>query len=94
MSLLRSLEMGLDVEEFLRLLPSAVAPHPFHSGDTGITVCHTEGEVRIELQPMPDRRIGALSLPVTRVTIHSRVSESRLGDFLDHFDLRYQKGGG
>ena len=94
MSLLRSLEMGLDIEEFLRLLPSAVAPHPFHAGDAGITVFHTEGEMRIELRPMPNRRIGALSLPVTRVTMHSRVPESQLGDFLDHFDLRYQKGGG
>ena len=91
------LEMGLDHEEFFRLLPSAVEGRRFTVEGTRVIVEEApDRRVIIRLEPESLRRLGpTLVLPVTPVEI--AFEGFRAADacaFLERFHRHYQRGGG
>lgn len=95
MPLLHTLELGLDVPEFLRTLTAAFGERGFE--ESGDVFFHAEPgrSWRIELQPLPSRRLGALQLSrhLVRWTF-TGYSEGEAQDLLDRFDRRALRGGG
>ncbi|NWJ42333.1 MAG: hypothetical protein HXX12_15340 [Geothrix sp.] len=90
-----SLEMSLNREDFLRLLPGAVG---------GVEVAEADGVFRgaecglrwtIRLRPLPDRRLGSVVLPCQAVEIslegHTEVEAEA---FMARFHRGFQRGGG
>jgi len=90
-----SLEMGCTRAEFLAWLPDAVRGAPFRIQGNRIDIVYGAGEVRIEIEEEPERRIGRLALPVLRVRIRfSGIDAPAREEFLRHFDLATRRGGG
>ena len=88
-------EMGCTRAEFLTWLPDAVHGATFRIQDNCIHITYGGGEVLIEIDEMPERRIGRLTLPVLRVrTRFSGIDSRAREEFLRHFDLVTRRGGG
>jgi len=88
-------EMGCTRAEFLSWLPDAVRGAKFRIQDNRIHIGYGGGEVLIEIDEGPERRIGRLVLPVLLVcTRFSGVDEGAREEFLRHFDLATRRGGG
>ncbi len=94
-------EMGLTPADFLRTLPAAVAGHPWSLEEQGgrqvlrLAYAAPERAVQISLEPAPERRIAALCLTVTQVTLcFENFSDAQQEAFLQRFDLYFQRGGG
>lgn len=90
-------EMGYSAVEFERVLPAAMrdwsvagaAPEWWISDGDGRPVA------RVRFVPLPERRIGMLSLPVGRLTLEFGDLEPRLREeFLRRFDRGFHRGGG
>ena len=103
--------MAITVADFLRILDSAGAASFRAMGaagtiategsgekpDTGRTLVLSCGDayVEIALTPLEPRRLGAMSLPLTRVRMAFHgFSESERRLFLSRFDSYYRRGGG
>ena len=87
--------MGLTPAEFLRGLPGLAGEGRWRRQGGRVRLQLLQGEVVIELQPMPARRIAALEIPVTRVVLDlSGLPPAARGGFLERFDLHYRRGGG
>lgn len=90
-----SREMGLTHKEFMRTLPAAVAPLQYRLQQDAVTISHPAGSIEIRLQPALERRLGAFRLPVIPMQFHFRgLDEHQRREFLDRFDLHFQRGGG
>lgn len=90
-----SRQMGMTRREFMRTLPAAVAPLPSHAHPEGVFIEHPAGEIRIDLQEGPERRIAALSLPVLLVSFQfSGLNGDQRASFMERFDLSFHRGGG
>jgi len=90
-------EMGYSLDEFTRVLPLAMRDWQVGGGPLNWQVRDAAGDVdvEIELRPLPDRRIGALSLPVLSVTIDPRATPAALmRNFMRRFDRGFHRGGG
>lgn len=88
-------DMGLRAAEILRGLPRAAGPLPWRE-DAGRMVIGEAGRgVSITLRALPDRRVGSLCLPVTRVTmVFDGLPEVDRQSFLARFDRAFHRGGG
>ena len=90
-----SRQMGMTHEEFMRTLPAAVSPLSVHAHPGGVVLRHPAGEIRIDLQPGPERRIAALRLPVLLVSFRfSGLDRAQRATFMERFDLAFHRGGG
>lgn len=92
---LLSREMGLTWEDFVRSLPSAIAPLTYQVEGRLFTIEHPNGSVVIALGETGERRIASLSLPVTPVDFQfNGLDEAARGLFIQRFDRYFQRGGG
>ncbi len=89
-------EMGYSVAEFNRTLPLAMRDWQLSGGPHEWVVADAAGNpvACIAIAARPDRRIGALSLPVLGVSIDLPSSTERSEAFLLRFDRGFHKGGG
>lgn len=89
-------EMGFSHGEFLRGLPSAVAPYCIEKeSDAVYRLCHDARRVVVTLQPEARRALGAIALPVTAVKLEFfGFSRERFESFLRRYRRHMQKGGG
>lgn len=88
-------EMGCSRAEFMRWLPGAAG----HAGATvvgdGLTLSLGGGQVHIELQERPERRIARVVLPVLAVRFRFLGLEAPARErFLARFDAYTRRGGG
>lgn len=93
----RTQEMGLTPEQFGAGLPSAVTGRIERDGRSGtVYAVITDGCVAvISVEALPDRQIGALTIPVSQVDIefYGHSVEQRK-EFMRCFDLAYLRMGG
>ena len=90
-----SRDMGISHEDFLRLLPNALRGLAWRQRGPEILAESSAGRVRITLSIEGQRRLGILSLPVTRVRFDfSGFSPVEQDAFMTTFDRVYQRGGG
>lgn len=89
-------EMAMTREEFLRMLPHAMAGQAYTlNGASGGTVADAERVIEIVVQERSPRRIGSLTLPVTSIELTlCGYGEAEAAEALRRFDLAYQRGGG
>lgn len=89
-------EMGYSVAEFNRTLPLAMRDWQLSGGPHEWVVADAAGTpvAHIAIAARPDRRIGALSLPVLGVSIDLSNSAVSAEAFLLRFDRGFHKGGG
>lgn len=88
-------EMGVTRREFMRTLPSAIAPLAWESAGEQLLIPHPAGSIRLTLAPAQVRRIASLELPVLRVefAFHGLDAGQR-ESFMHRFDLAFHRGGG
>jgi len=90
--------MGFSREEFIRVLPRALAGYRVESsGADRWRISDPERLLQASLQitPAPPRRLGALSLPVLAVRLEfPEGTEPRRQEFLRRFERGFQRGGG
>ena len=89
--------MGYTAAEFAAVLPAAMRDWRVSGGPRDWRVStgggHDVAAIRIDTRP--ERRIGALSLPVLSVTIELHGSPAELaGEFLRRFERGFHRGGG
>lgn len=88
-------DMGLTLNDFIRSLPSAVAPLTYRLEGRVFTIAHPAGSVVIALGKTGERRIASLSLPVTPVEFEFiGLDEAARSQFMRRFDQYFQRGGG
>jgi len=88
-------EMTITHEDFIRLLPKALADYKFEISAQSIHITMETGAVVIRLMSEDTRKIGALELPVIHITFSfENISQNETQKFFDKFDLAFQKGGG
>lgn len=88
-------EMGLDHAEFLRSLEVLLGGRNWQLEEDWLLFPWTGRTVRILLHPTAARRLGSLSLPMTRVEIDlDALNEAEAADFLARFERAFQRGGG
>ncbi|MCH8506096.1 MAG: hypothetical protein LAT50_17505 [Ectothiorhodospiraceae bacterium] len=87
--------MGLTHAEFFRIIPGVFTDCvPVIEGRT-IRARWPGRQLMVTLGPEQRRRIALLALPRTEVMLEFRgFSEQQIGEFLAHFDRRFQRGGG
>lgn len=87
-------EMGLSHGEFLRTLPEVLGTVP-QPVDGVIAVASGGKRLTIRLAPETRRRLGALTLPVTRVELaFDGYTEEETARFLERFERAYHRAGG
>lgn len=88
--------MGIGHEDFLRLLPMALAGLTYRvEAGPRILATAPQGRVTIDLGPEGTRAIANLSLPATKVTLtFEEMDEPAQAALLTRFDRAYQRGGG
>jgi hypothetical protein len=88
-------EMGISHREFFRSLPRALNGFEYEvSGDT-VQVRDGGRSLVMHLSPEAARNIAAMRLPMTRIEFRfSGYTDAEAKAFLDHFDLRFRRGGG
>jgi hypothetical protein len=95
MSAVVTRDMGLTHAEFFRTLPGVLAGLRFQRQEATVEVFDADRHLTIHLAPEGQRRLAALRLPVTRVTFVFRgYAEAERAAFLQHFERRFQRGGG
>jgi hypothetical protein len=89
------LEMTISHTEFFRLLPEAIGGTPWQVEGGRITIVHPDGRVDICLSPERQRRIAALNLIVTDVTLSFEgFTPAAVERFMTRFHRYFQRGGG
>lgn len=87
--------MGFTREEFFRLLPNALNGRPHRIDAAGVSVEQVPGAVRIDVGEQQYRHIASISMPYVKVDFEfNGSSDADRVEFMRHFDLRYQRGGG
>lgn len=88
-------EMGLTHAEFYRSLPPAIAHRAYSVEDDRVLIEFDERTVIIELGPQRYRSIASLRLPYAQVRFtFLGFSPGERQDFMDRFELYFQRGGG
>ena len=90
-------EMGCSVDEFSRTLPAAMRDWRTSGGPHRWQVVTADGSPveSIRIEPLSDRRMGALSLPVLAVTLKPADPGSDLStEFMRRFERGFHRGGG
>ena len=88
-------DMGLTLNDFIRSLPSAVAPLTYRVEGRVFSITHPNGSITIALGETGERRIASLSLPVTPVEFEFvGLDEAARSQFMLRFDQYFQRGGG
>lgn len=89
------LDMGLTPAEFFRCLPAALAGLDWREEAGVVTAAGPGLRFAILIEPQPDRRIGGIVLPVTRVTIqYVQADAAARAAFRARFDRAFQRAGG
>jgi hypothetical protein len=87
--------MGCTRSEFLAWLPGAVRGARFDVDGDLIRIGYASGKVVIRIAQAAERKLGLLSLPVLLVSIRFvGIGAGARDEFLKHFDLFMQRGGG
>ena len=89
--------MGYTVEEFTALLPVAMRDWAVSGGPRRWQVAQHPGSpvAGIQIDPQPARQMGALRLPVLRVSIDLSAAPVALAaEFMRRFDRGFHRGGG
>lgn len=87
--------MSIDKNDFFRLLPNALIDYHYTVKDNIIEIKYAKGMIILTLNNQPARRLGALSLPVLRVSFQfNEVTDDESKHFIQHFDHSYRRGGG
>lgn len=90
-------EMGYSTAEFVRVLPAAMRDWSVSGGpDTWrISTVGGDGIATIRIEPMPERKMGSLRLPVLAVTIDlAGASPDQAAEFVRRFERGFHRGGG
>jgi len=90
-------EMGYSAAEFARVLPAAMRDWSVSGGPCAWQVTDRCGAqvATIRIEPLPDRVVGALRLPVLAVALDLADSPSDVRDeFVRRFDRGFHRGGG
>lgn len=88
-------EMGLREMEFVQALPAVLAGYQWQRSGNVVTAWRETGTIRLEFGPEQVRRIASVSLPWMPVTlIFVDFPEAERKAFMDHFNRRFQRGGG
>lgn len=85
--------MTISREEFFRLLPAAVGPFEVD----GETIRGSGGDCRwrLDLVPLPDRRVGSVTVPRQQIVITIEAcSGAEAGAFMERFHRGFLRGGG
>jgi len=88
-------EMGISHQDFFRILPRALGSNEFERQGTTVVLKQDNQKLTIKLSKESQRRIAAMVVPVTNVTL--TFSGYATEDFqltLDRFDQYFRKGGG
>lgn len=87
--------MTITREEFLRLLPAAVAGAPFTTSGGQFIHEHGGRGWRINLTPLPDLAHGLIRLERQRVEFaFCGYEQEEIAAFFRRFDLYFARGGG
>ena len=88
-------DMAGSEADWLRLLPPALAPHPWQREDAAVNVVIGHGRLRITWVSLPPRRIALLTLPMLRAQFaFEGVPAEARSAFMRRFDLHTHRGGG
>lgn len=88
-------EMGCTLEELARWLPGAAGQGAVTPVPGGWRVAVPGGEVVLEAEPRPPRRIALLALPVLHLRLRFvGLDPAARARFLDRFDTWTRRGGG
>lgn len=93
MAFQRRFEMGLSREEFFRTLPAAVGS--FEADDHAAHWSDGERAWTIQLLPLPDRRLGSVTVPRCQVdlSLHG-YADDEAAAFITRFERAFMRGGG
>ncbi|PPE65663.1 hypothetical protein [Caldimonas caldifontis] len=88
-------EMGCTSAEWLGWLPGAVRDCPLVLDESRATVSLPHGDLHLDWEALPPRRIALVQLPrlLVRFTFVGTTPDVRL-NFMRYFDLYLQRGGG
>ncbi len=87
--------MTITHNDFFRILPKALKNKQYYISGLQVAVNQGDRSMRLTLSPESVRQIGSLRLPVTEIEMYfSDYSNNEVSQFLQQFDLAYQKGGG
>jgi len=88
-------DLAISIDDFLRLLGSMPQCRDRRVEEGVVRVPLAHGEVWLHYEALPDRPLGPLRLPVTRIgmTFHD-VPEPEARAFADAFELYLRRGGG
>ena len=88
-------DMGLSHREFFASLATLAKEVSCRKSDTGAIVEYDSGEVHVVLGPEGIRKLGAITLPRTSVSLEfHNLSEAQRGQFLERFNIAFRRGGG
>jgi|SaaInlStandDraft_2_1057019.scaffolds.fasta_scaffold20194_3 hypothetical protein len=88
-------EMGISHQDFFRILPRALGSTEFERQGNTVLLKQDDQRLTIKLSIESQRRIAAMVVPVTNVTLtFSGYATEDLQMALDRFDQYFRKGGG
>lgn len=88
-------DMATTWEEFLRLLPVALAGWPYRIEGLAVEVGARARGATIAVDPLPPRQFGPVAIPRSRVVLTFRgLNQDERDAFLRQFDRAFQRGGG
>ena len=88
-------EMGIELDEFFRLLPRALESDDFEVSGGRIRMGNEMRRMVIVVTPGEPRRIALLRIPVTHVEIAFHgYTDAEVENAMRCFDLHFQRGGG
>jgi hypothetical protein len=88
-------EMGISHQDFFRILPRALGSSEFEQAGNTVVLKQDNRQLTIKLSKESQRRIAAMVVPVTNVTLtFSGYTTEDLKIALDRFDQYFRKGGG
>ena len=92
---LRSFEMSISRNDFLRLLPRATDGSTVEAAENVFVHAEVGRHWRIALQPLPELALGVLRLERHRIEwCFSDYSEVEIAAILDRFERHFRRGGG
>ena len=90
-----SSELGITHSDFFRYLPKAMGEHAYQINGNTVHGKVYAGTVDISIGEQQERRIALMCIPFARVSFVFRgVTNEQYQAFKNHFDLRFQRGGG
>ncbi|SEO56357.1 hypothetical protein [Aquisalimonas asiatica] len=88
-------EMGLREAEFVQALPAVLAGYEWQRTANRVTARKGTTAIHLEFGPEQVRRIASVALPLLPVTLtFVDCPGPERQAFLDHFNRRFQRGGG